>query len=514
MKNFAIHTILLLGTLALAPSAGARTAASSPEVAYDSLATRLQHLQQQEARLSERLADSRSLYADDDYAGKEALSRTIVQLEADLFAVRDSLEMVNGEMAVLEQELPAVRPAQPSDPQQPASDFAVLTDNYYFRQNLPTEDYRLLRQAQAREAEVARLAGTIVENYRQIDALLKSYHALPNRTAQADSLYAAALELTGRNNILADKLAIVWEEIFETKTYAYNYVLDKCGEYDALAVQEQQMNDLRLLDAETSDDYMYEAMVRYALQKQLLTGYERRLADLATLSTAADSLAGLRLPTEHIGDYFLPVLDTRERMFYDLADATAVRPAKYANIRQIPQVQIFPRGSIYRILLGSYAQPPSVSVFRNVWPMSQETKDDRRHYYYAGGYASYAEAEAAAARLKKLGFRNPKVVAWHDGVYDAAPGADSAPAKAAAGKSQPDYRVEIRNASEEGLSRMVRDVIATRATGKEISRISDTTTGEPVFVVGSFSNRTLAENIVAAVEAADPTLSVSLVTIP
>lgn len=61
---------------------------------------------------------------------------------------------------------------------------------------------------------------------------------------------------------------------------------------------------------------------------------------------------------------------------------------------------------------------------------------------------------------------------------------------------------------------MVRDVIATRATGKEISRISDTTTGEPVFVVGSFSNRTLAENIVAAVEAADPTLSVSLVTIP
>ena len=74
--------------------------------------------------------------------------------------------------------------------------------------------------------------------------------------------------------------------------------------------------------------------------------------------------------------------------------------------------------------------------------------------------------------------------------------------------------VEFRNASSDGLSRMVRDVIATRAAGKEISRISDPATGEPVFIVGAFSNRTLAENIVGAITETDPTLDASLVTIP
>ncbi len=511
MKNIVTYA-LLLGLAGFVSPLSAQTVSSAPEAAYDSLSHRKQALQLREAELADRLSETRSLYAADDYAGREALSGTIVRFETELLAVRDSLDMLNNSLAALEKELP-VRPAPAIEPEHPASDNALLTDNTYIRENLPAEDYRLLQQAQNREADAARLAGTIGDNYRQLDAMLKAYHALPSRTAQADSLYAAAVTLAAQNDRLTADLAAIWNEIFETKTYAYNYVLDKCGAYDILAIQEQQMNDLQLLDAETRNEYMYAELVRYALQKQLILNYERHLADLAALGAAADSLATVGLPTDHIRDYFLPTLDTQERMFYDFADAAIVRPAKYANIRQIPQVQIFPRGSIYRILLGSYSQPPSVSVFRNVCPMSQETKADRRHYYYAGGYATYDEAQAAAARLKKQGFRNPKVVAWHDGVYDAAPGASSA-SPAAGRKTQPSYRVEIRNASSDGLSRMVRDVIATRAAGKEISRISDPATGEPVFIVGAFSNRTLAENIVGAITETDPTLDASLVTIP
>lgn len=512
-----IHT-LLLAALLTAPCAAqaqapASTPAAAPAATYDSLTLRKQSLLRQESELADQLAETRRLYAADDYAGREALGNTIVRLESDLYAVRDALEALEDALAEVERELP-VRPAVPETPATAEQGHALLTDNGYFRNNLPAEEYGLLEQAQSREAEAARMARTISENYRQLDALLQAYNALSTRTPQADSLYAEALTLADRNDRLAADLAAVWSEIFDAKTYAYNYVLDKCGAYDALAVQEQQMNDLRLLDAETRDDYMYADLVRYALQKQLLLGYERRLADLAALGEAADSLAGVPLPTEHIADFFLPPLDTREKMFYDLADATPVRPARYANVRQIPQVQIFPRGTIYRILLGAYSQPPAVSVFRSVAPLSQETKADRRTYYYAGGYASYEEAQAAAARLKKLGFRNPRIVAWQDGTYDAEPGATTTPKPGTPGKNQPEYRVEIRNASAEGLSRMVRDVIATRATGKEISRISDSATGEPVFVVGTFSNRTLAETVVGAIQEADPSLDVSLVTIP
>ena len=288
-------------------------------------------------------------------------------------------------------------------------------------------------------------------------------------------------------------------------------MLDKNGESDILAVQEKQMNNMLLLEAEIEGEYMYEEVARYALQKLLIAGYEIRIADRAGLTGAADSLNSLTPPTSHIDDYFLPVLNTRERMFYDFADAQIVRPAKYANINQVPQVEIFPRGSMYRILLGAYSRPQPVSVFRNVYPLSQETKADRKHYYYAGGYATYAEAEEAAARLKRQGFRNPRVVAWHDGLYDAAPGAESGSAVTEP-STRIRYRVEIGGAGE-SLSRVVRDVISTQAAGKEVSRTADPETGEPLFVVGSFNNKTLAEALVQDIDTVEPGLTIRIVAV-
>ena len=294
----------------------------------------------------------------------------------------------------------------------------------------------------------------------------------------------------------------------------YSRVLDKNGEGDILAVQEKQMNNMLLLEAEIEGEYMYEEVARYALQKLLIAGYEIRIADRAGLTGAADSLNSLTPPTSHIDDYFLPVLDTRERMFYDFADAQIVRPAKYANINQVPQVEIFPRGSMYRILLGAFSRRQPVSVFRSVYPLSQETKADRKHYYYAGGYATYAEAEEAAARLKRQGFRNPRVVAWHDGLYDAAPGAESGSAvtEPSGQTTRIRYRVEIGGAGE-SLSRVVRDVISTQAAGKVVSRTADPETGEPLFVVGSFNNKTLAEARVQDIDPVEPGLTIRLVAV-
>lgn len=169
---------------------------------------------------------------------------------------------------------------------------------------------------------------------------------------------------------------------------------------------------------------------------------------------------------------------------------------------------------MYRILLGAYSRPQPVSVFRNVYPLSQETKADRKHYYYAGGYATYAEAEEAAARLKRQGFRNPRVVAWHDGLYDAAPGAESGSAvtEPSGQTTRIRYRVEIGGAGE-SLSRVVRDVISTQAAGKEVSRTADAETGEPLFVVGSFNNKTLAEALVQDIDTVEPGLTIRIVAV-
>lgn len=116
--------------------------------------------------------------------------------------------------------------------------------------------------------------------------------------------------------------------------------------------------------------------------------------------------------------------------------------------------------------------------------------------------------------LNGEGFRNPRVVAWHDGLYDAAPGAESGSAvtEPSGQTTRIRYRVEIGGAGE-SLSRVVRDVISTQAAGKEVSRTADAETGEPLFVVGSFNNKTLAEALVQDIDTVEPGLTIRIVAV-
>ena len=483
---------------------------SEAPVSYDSLAVRRNELTARENRLKTRLDEARDLFASGHSPAGTALADNIVELEQQLFQVRTQLAQLTEQMTLMEREQGFSLPPLPEAEIRTDNGRKMLVRNGYFADNLPAEDYRQLLAAQESETEAVELIGRLQANYRQLTILLPVYHAAL-KGPQADSLYTRILALAAENDRLAAAAGQVWGTVFDTKVYAYNYLLDKTGQRDILTLQEKQMNNMLLLETEIEGEYMYEEVARYALQKLLISGYESRIADRAGLVEAADSLNSLLPPTSHIGDYFLPLLDTRERMFYDFADAQIVRPAKYTNTNQIPQVEVFPRGSVYRILLGAYTRPQSITVFRNVYPLSQEMKADRKYYYYAGGYATYDEAAAATARLKRQGFRNPLVVAWHEGTYDDAPDPHRA-APAATGNEKTRYRVEIGGAGE-SLSRVVREVIATQAAGKEVSRISDPTTGTPLFIVGAFSNKALAESLIQDLGSVEPGLTLRIVAV-
>lgn len=475
---------------------------------YESLIRQRSELTAKEAQLKNKLDEARGLFSP-TAPGNEALGNKIVELENNLFALRSQLDDLDTVIASMEEtETDSVRES-PTE-----SGKAMIVANRYFYENLSGDDYALLLTAQRNEQKADRLLGILRSNYDQLSVLIPVYY-LAEKGQQADSLFSRIDRLAAENEILADSIGSIWSTIFDTKIYAYNYILDKCGEKELLAEQERQMNNLLMLQSEIEGEYMYEEAALYALQKLLTTGYEQRLADIAGLREAADSLGNLIPPTSHIEDYFLPVIDTRERMFYDFADVEITRPARYSSANPIPPVEIFPRGDIYRILLGAYSKAQPVSAFRGAYPLSHEVKNDRKHYYYAGGYRIYTEAQDAAARLKRSGFRNPRIVAWHDGRYHDEP-VQRGPADGGNTK-KPDnrvhYMVEITGAGD-NLSRVVKDVIAKQGAGKEISRSSDPVNGESVFVVGAFNNRSLAESLVNEILSVDPGLSVTLVSVP
>lgn len=518
MKRTFLTYCFLLVSLLIAPTAakGQRprrahsTAAPQSEPSCVTAAEQRTALADREAKIEEELDEARRLFSQDT-PGKEAIGKKIVELENTLFLLRGQLDSLNTILSATKAHRESVAP-EPDATSEGGK--VMIVENEYFSDNLSGNDYGALVRAQNDEPRIDSMLGVLKDNYNRLSALISLYYAA-EKGAQADSIYSRIDRVNAENHIIAASIGKVWKQIFDTKIYTYNYILDKCGEKEFLEAQERQMNNLMLLQSEIEGEYMYEEAAQYALQKLLITGYEQRIADTAGLREAADSLCSLIPPTSHIEDYFLPPLDTRERMFYDFADAEIYRPAKYTSSAQIPQVEIFPRGVIFRVLLGVYSKAQPVSVFKGVYPLSHEVKTDRQHYYYAGGYRTHSETQEAAARLKRYGFRNPRVVVWRDGVYYGNPTAEesSVPENTKTQKDRVGYRVEIAGAGE-GLSRVVRDVIERQAAGKEISRTADSSDGSPVFVIGVFNTEALASSLVNEIEAVEPELTLTVAKIP
>ena len=124
--------------------------------------------------------------------------------------------------------------------------------------------------------------------------------------------------------------------------------------------------------------------------------------------------------------------------------------------------------------------------------------DAGRYRYFAGGFATKAEAVDAQELLRAKGFRRPELVVWYDGEYTNLTRTPEAEMAA--------FRVEI--SSEQNLSDTVKQAIAQAAPGCDLSRV-----GADLFVVGQFDNKAVADQAVAAIRAADPQLSVKVTEI-
>ncbi len=490
---------MVLSAAIAVPAASAQT---PPETAgqetASSLLARREEAAREEAALSAELDAARDRFASSPSL-RESLREEIILRERRLYEVRAELDeldaMLRAAGAAPERSVrPTARPAE--NP--------MLVCNAFVRDNLPGEDYDNLLAVQSDEALADSLFRMLDSGYALLAQTLAEYNAAVKGSA-ADSLLAALTERDARNRALAEQAAEIWLNVFDTKIYSYTYLFDKLSDRQALSRQERSLNELQAQVAATAGRYMYDRAAEYTVRKRFLLGLERNLAENAGLPAAVDSLARA---LSALPDYGRPKLDLRERMFYDFAEADVARPARYKSAAQIPPVEIFPRGDMYRILLGTYTRPPAVSVFRGVFPLSCEYRqNEKRHYYYAGGYATLEAASDAAARLRRLGFGTLRVVAWHDGEFDPSPSATGA-----ASSAETLYRIEILGTGSKGMSIELRGVIASQAAGKELSRTSSPESGETVFIIGSFQDREAAERLCGALEAADPAVTAQIVS--
>lgn len=455
----------------------------------------------EDARLQERIdslmAESASIRRSfrDDPENREHYQEEILKLEERLFALRSEKGQLVDRINAIEQEWilrsldAAPAGGEPErDEELPSYDDAPrsrnLVANACFRGELSPGDYAALREAQSKERPAAELIERFADNYARLIGMQDEYLTVTDQAA-ADSLYDRMADIREENMRLDDSLQTVWGYILDNKSYAYSYLLDRYDRDEALESETERQTEARRIAESERGRYASDAMAAYFLQKQALVDFERTVAREFSLLEALDSLDREANYLKSV-EFRLPRIEPERRYLLDYQDVDFSTPSKYDARNPIPACKVYDHGTIYRIRLGRYRVKQSPAIFRGAWPLGYDRDDEGRYCYYAGGYATAVEARLACELLLKRGFRRPEIVRWVDGEREDFPmdGSDAG-----------SFRVEISGAN--GLSEPVRTAIREAAPDKELARVGT------VYIVGSFSDRSEAEQVVRAVRTAD-----------
>ena len=319
-------------------------------------------------------------------AGRQQYSQDILQLESRIFEIRNAKGRLIDRINTIEQEWvlanlngAASQPAGPAA-ENPAAEIPDslkvrnLVSNPYFREQLPEADYAALVEAQRLEFDAVDYVNRYFANYGTISELAEAY-AAAQAEADAAEIYDKYKTLQGFNRVLADSLSDAWNYIFDNKSYAYGYLMDKLGRDEILSREEERLSEAARQLSELRGETASDAVTDYFLRKKVLVGYETSVADMLGLTSARDSLRGVTAQLEGI-DFRLPRIDVAERYFLDYDSVSFSSTPKYSYQHPIPECKVYEHGTIYRILLGTFNTKRAVSTFRGAYPLSYLVNDD------------------------------------------------------------------------------------------------------------------------------------------
>lgn len=428
---------------------------------------------------------------------KRADGDLMMALENELYEVRNNLGLVMSDIASIEQEYILNNLNGPSKRGNPN-----LVYNDVFSENLSPEDLASLRKAQQKELIIVGQIRDYLNNYVELKALKAVYDTVA-LASSGDSLRNVFMEDHSRNTYIERAIGEQWAEVFDNKSFAYIYLLDRLNKNSELSAFENEMRMAQEKKIAKKGEFESDVLSGYVIDKKLLLGIEANLAHIMELSESADSLAKESQDIASL-NLDLPRLDFEERVFIKYEDAGAVTPARYNAKNLVPEIERYSKGVVYRILLGSYQKAQLPSLFKNVAPLAYELSGGR-YNYYAGDYPTYDDAENGVAKMKSLGFRAPEIVMF-------TPDETRNITKTATQEQKAGIRLRIEISGAEALPEGVRDLITDSADKKDIARMTDSD-GKPLFTVSSFASRVEAEKLVSALNSIDDSLNVKIVEI-
>lgn len=368
-----------------------------------------------------------------------------------------------------------------------------LVANDYFAKRLPQSDYAALVKSQSRENEIKAMVEQTFAEYQTLVNLQRQYMEVPTK-AEADSL---AVLFAAQEQVIANldaRLSAEWSSLYYNKIYAYDLLMERDGKVAMLDYSAEMATRAEREINDNSGQYQSDALVNYYARKKSLSEYELKVANELLLTTASDSLKVVVAALKN-QDYRLSKLSLERRSFIDYEDIGVKIPSVYNANNPIPQTPIYDYGTVYRIRIGLFSKKPSISLLRGVKPLYYSTNyNDGLYAYFVGGFRTEQEAKEGVAQLKRIGFKDPIVVAWVDGEYFST--------LEDMHRSQNQYNIEISGV--ETLTDDLKAAILSHKSDCTISRIGSS------FVVSAFEGKSVAEAVAADVRALNAEINVKI----
>lgn len=377
--------------------------------------------------------------------------------------------------------------------------YANLIDNRCFSESLAEADYAELRRAHNEEIEMAKLGNDYCTIYGKMRGTAEEYMAATDEVI-ADSILTSFNDLRRHADSLNSVIHRQWNHILDAKYYAYGYILEMQHNYDLLDSSAEEFNTMQQQCSANDGIYDSDALMHYVVGHPTLMEYEIKIAEALGLQLSRDSIAAARDNMATIEYRHLPIAVER-RLFLDYAPITIGRTNFYNDKNPVPEVKVYERGAIYRILLGTFRSKQPMTLFKGVQPLYIAKNDEGKYCYYAGGFATRAEADEAQLFLRDKGFKAPEICVWVDGKItniSATSDDDSGIQTPITGMR---YTINIET---EQLGDSLRELIDSIASGKSLSRANGK------FIIGTFTSSSEADVIVSVLSESYPDLNISI----
>lgn len=514
---------------AVAQKPGIKELADNEE--YRELMLRSEELQQHEDSISLLINEARTEYqritaenSDSITLDRDSFATYILDLEQQIFDLRSQRGQLTSRINSIEQkwvmaqlmappsdegnegeeelmaELPDSSSMEVIEPEAPLY-YRNLVENNIFREILTGEDYNDLLIANEEDSEMEAIARDYLATYANMRTAAEAYRNATEE-AEAERILANFYDLEIEAEELSEEMQQKWNHIIDTKYYAYGYILEHEHRYDLLDKASADFSTMLQQCAANDGNYSSDALMRYIVGRPTLLGHEIEFAREMELMEAADSLSGVR-DNLNLPDYRLEPIKVERRLFLDFAPIVVGRTNYYSSTNPLPELRVFERGTIYRILLGTFRSKQPMTLFKGVQPLYIQTNDDDTYSYYAGGFATLAEAEEAQLFLKEKGFRAPEVCRWEDGEMINLTEAESAEDGEVVDLPIVGmrYMVEIE---AEMLTDQMRATIEQTSPNKMVSR------ADGRFVVGTFTERSEADMLLTTLIDQHPDIVVTI----